>query len=63
VAAHREAINVIRGMALSAASILAGNRAVHTVVTGEHGPPRPVGARVFIGERSAVVPLDGVAVD
>ncbi len=58
-----EAVNVVRGMALSAATAIAGNEAVRTQVTGEHDSPRPVGVRVFIGERSAVVSLDGIALD
>ena len=59
----REAVNVVRGMALSAAAAIAGNEAVRTAVTGEHDSPHPFGVRVFIGERSAVVPLDGIALE
>ena len=32
-------------------------------MTGEHDSPHPFGVRVFIGDRSAVVPLDGIALD
>jgi len=63
MADSREAVNVVRGMALSAAAAIAGNEAVRTQVTGEHDSRHPFGVRVFIGERSAVVRLDGIALD
>jgi len=59
----RGAVNVVRGMALSAATAIARNEAVRTQVTGEHDSPHLFGVRVFIGERSALVPLEGLALD
>ena len=50
-------------MALSTATAVAGNEAVRAQVTGKYDSPHPLGVRVFIGERSALVPLDGIALD
>jgi len=50
-------------MAGSAAAVIAGNEAVRTQMTREYNSPHSFGVRVFIGERSAVVPPYGIALD
>jgi hypothetical protein len=62
---REEAIRVIRGMALIAATAIAGDEAVRTAVEvkDEFDPPELLKLRIFIGQRSTVVAVPGLDVD